>query len=253
MLRISLIIAIIAGLAAGVVSFVKVQEVMKQTETDRNTYFADANRERGEKVKALASLKKTQGELATTKSELSSTQTQLKTTTAKANELEKQKNDLTANLQRVKEERDKANDELTKWSVLQVKPEEVRGMISDLAKTKKERAVFAKENGVLIQTVRELNNELLNFKDPDRAVQLPLELKGKILAVDPKYDFVVLDIGKDKHVLERGEMLVSRSGKLIAKIRIASVKENRSIANVMPGWKQDEVMEGDVLISSKVQ
>ena len=71
------------------------------------------------------------------------------------------------------------------------------------------------------------------------------DLKGKIVAVDPKWDFVVLNIGGDQGVLQDGEMLVSRDGKLVAKVIVRSVQKDRCIANVVPGWKLGDVIEGD--------
>ena len=59
---------------------------------------------------------------------------------------------------------------------------------------------------------------------------------------------MVLDIGEDKGVVPRGELMVNRNGKLIAKVRVSSVDKSRSIANIMPGWNQGEVMEGDRVI-----
>jgi hypothetical protein len=70
-------------------------------------------------------------------------------------------------------------------------------------------------------------------------------LRGKILVVDPKWDFVVLNIGLDQGVKEEGELLVSRDGRLVAKVIVRSLEKNRCIANVMPGWKLGEVIEGD--------
>ena len=81
-----------------------------------------------------------------------------------------------------------------------------------------------------------------------RDVDLPPALKGKIIAVDPKYEFVVLNIGLDDGVLARGEMLVNRSGKLVAKVRILTAEPHRSVANVLPDWKQGEIMEGDIVL-----
>src|SRR5439155_7644786 len=74
---------------------------------------------------------------------------------------------------------------------------------------------------------------------------LPAGLKGKVVVVDPKYNFVVLDIGANKGVEPRGVLVVSRNSKLVAKVRVASVQPDRSIANIMPGWKLDQPMEGD--------
>jgi hypothetical protein len=59
---------------------------------------------------------------------------------------------------------------------------------------------------------------------------------------------VVLDIGEEQGVLENGEMLVNRNGRLVAKVKIKTVERSRSIANVLPGWKLGDVMEGDEVL-----
>ena len=71
---------------------------------------------------------------------------------------------------------------------------------------------------------------------------------GKILAVDPKYDFVVLDVGGNQGMVENGKLLVNREGKLVGKLRITKVEANRSIANIMPDWTTAELMEGDQVV-----
>ena len=43
-------------------------------------------------------------------------------------------------------------------------------------------------------------------------------------------------------------MLVSRDGRLVARIIISDVQKDRCIANVMPGSKISEVLEGDQVI-----
>ena len=63
--------------------------------------------------------------------------------------------------------------------------------------------------------------------------------------VDPKWDFVVLDIGDDQGVSADGELLVSREGKLVAKVIVRSLEKDRCIANIIPGWKLGEMIEGD--------
>ena len=74
---------------------------------------------------------------------------------------------------------------------------------------------------------------------------MPAGLRGKVLVADPKFDFVVLNIGEKEQVVPYGRFLVSRNGKLVAKLKVQSVQPDRSIANVMPGWNLSEIMEGD--------
>ena len=44
-----------------------------------------------------------------------------------------------------------------------------------------------------------------------------------------------------RSVKERGEFLVRRGSKLIGKVSVVSVDSNRSIANVIPAWRQGDV------------
>jgi hypothetical protein len=76
-------------------------------------------------------------------------------------------------------------------------------------------------------------------------VTLRADLHGKIIVVDPKWDFVVLNIGEDQGVKPEGELLVSREGKLVAKVIVRTVEKDRSIANLVPGWKLGDMFEGD--------
>jgi len=77
---------------------------------------------------------------------------------------------------------------------------------------------------------------------------LPATLKGKILVCDPKWNFVILNVGGDQGVLEYGELLVNRNGKLVAKIKVSSVQKDRCVANIVPGWQIGELIEGDQVI-----
>ncbi|HXG46051.1 MAG TPA: hypothetical protein VNO52_00370, partial [Methylomirabilota bacterium] len=90
-------------------------------------------------------------------------------------------------------------------------------------------------------------DRLLSILGPTSDVPLDPGTKGKVLVVDPKWDFVVLDIGERENLRANGVMMVHRNGKLVAKVRIVSVQGTRSIANILPGWKLDEVLEGDTV------
>lgn len=249
MLRICLIVAIIAGLAAGVVGFVQVKKVMEQTMQERNDEKSAKEKEIAAHNKTKATLAKTQKELKSTQEELATTKSDLKAETAKNADLEKHNQSLTATLERTKSERDVAQQTLEQWRILGVTPADVQKLQVDLKASQATAKAFASENKILNGNIVDLKNELAKYVDPDAIVKLPPGLTGHIVAVDPKYDFVVLDIGKDKGLLNRGELLVNRSGRLVAKLKIADVKDHRAIANVLPGWKQGEVMEGDEVLS----
>jgi hypothetical protein len=113
---------------------------------------------------------------------------------------------------------------------------------------KEERDAILQEKNILFANYTRIKTELDYLTNPEHVPELPAGLKGKVLVADPKYEFVVLDIGKNQGVLKYGQMLVNRNGKLIAKVQIRSVDTDRSIANVMPGWRLSDVMEGDQVL-----
>ena len=104
------------------------------------------------------------------------------------------------------------------------------------------------ENLLLGKRIEKLKYELDKYRGLVPIVYLPETIKGKILVTDPKWDFVVVDVGENQGVKQDGELLISRGGKLVAKVIVRSIQKDRCIANVLPGWKLGEVLEGDLVI-----
>jgi hypothetical protein len=248
LIRISLIIAIVAGLAAAAIGFVYVKDKIVTTMDDRDLQKKDKEIAQKDLASTKKTLKKTEEDLTTTKKDLANTKTKLQAETARADDLDKQKADLTTQLADTRGERDAAQLKLIQWDLIKKSPEEVKKIIADLKTTQTERDVIAAENKTILRERNRLQAKVDELIGPNQDPELPIGLKGQVLAVDPKYDFVVLNIGGNQGVLERGVMLVNRRGKLVAKVRIASVTPERSIANVLPEWRQADVTEGDQVL-----
>jgi hypothetical protein len=142
-------------------------------------------------------------------------------------------------------DRDRATNELAKWQ-MGIAVDQVRPAIASLKALREECAALSKKKMALTAQVAKMEARMdrddLILGD---ALELPEGLKGSVVAVDPKYEFVVLNIGEKQGVFEDIPMLETRNGRLVAKIKITRVDSDRCIANVMPGWKLAEVMEGD--------
>jgi hypothetical protein len=149
---------------------------------------------------------------------------------------------LVAAIRQTATDRDRATNELARWQ-MGITVDQVRPAIASLTALREEREALGQENALLTAKCEKLEWKLV-YSEPD-TLELPEGLKGKVVAVDPKYEFVVLDIGDKQGALEDGQMLETRNGKLVARIKITRVDSDRSIASVMPGWKLAEVMEGD--------
>lgn len=249
LIRISLIIAIVAGLAAAGIGFLKVREKIVTTMAERDEEAKQKTAAQKELASTKKTLKTTQEDLVTTQKTLTTTKKELETQTARAETLDKQKTDLTSQLTSAKADRDAAQQKLIVWEFIG-SPEQMKAALEDLKTTRQQRDTFVAENKILARDNAKLNAKIKELIGDDETVALPVGLKGKVLAVDPKYDFVVLDIGGDQGVLERGVMLVNRRGVLVGKIKIASVSPQRSVANILPDSKNPalEVMEGDQVL-----
>ena len=108
--------------------------------------------------------------------------------------------------------------------------------------------VSAEEKRILQRNLAKTTAELQRLQGPYQPVTLPASASGKIVVVDPKWEFVVLNFGEDQGAKRDGELLVSRNGKLVAKVIIRGIEKDRCIANVMPEWNFGEIAEGDIAI-----
>lgn len=127
----------------------------------------------------------------------------------------------------------------------------IKERLATIASVKNERDNFISENSILLSRIEQLSVELSRYTGTSVKVSLPPDLAGKVTAVDSQYDFVVLNVGEDQGVREHGELLVGRSDKLIGRLRVLSVEKNRSIANIMPDYKQSEIQTGDSVYSER--
>ena len=236
LIRISLILAIIAALAAGTLNILLVKDKI-------TTLISQRDDERGKKQQALSDLSKA-------KTDLTKTQDTLKQTTQDLADAKSERDKAVVTATAQTKRADELSDKLAKttqaaYVATSMTAEQVGKLSRALKDSQEAVAAITEENVVLQRAKTRVEARLAKYEGPDPTIRLRADLRGKILVVDPKWDFVVLNIGQDQGVLENGELLVSREGKLVAKIVVRSVEKNRCIANVVPGWKLGEVIEGD--------
>ncbi len=250
LIRISLIVAIIGGLAVAGLNFVTLKDKINTTidQRDQNAHDRDTEKEAHRKFEKLA--KDTQTTLDKTKTELAATAQERDTAVADRDAANKKYTDLSDVLKKTQQDLGTANDELAAWHALNITLKQARATIDSIRKLTEERDVVLDENKILLAHNAKLQNKLdeLISPSPD-GPPMPEGLTGKVLAVDPKYEFVVLNIGDKQGVKEYGQLLVSHAGKLVAKVKITGdIKDDKCVANVMPGWKFSDVMEGDTVL-----
>jgi len=245
LLRIALIVAILAGLAAGGLGYYEVSNQVPALTKQRDDEHTAKVGALTELAQTKTKLKKTQSDLAQTQQDLADTKTSLEKAVARADAETKQLDQVNQKLADVSAQRDDAQNKLASYSATGLTPDQVAALNKQLKDANKEIAAINGENALLNHQLVIAKNHLRELIGPDVDIKLPPGLKGKILVVDPKWDFVVLDVGDADQAVPGAELLVSRQGKLVAKVVLRTVEKNRSIANLVPGWKLGEPIEGD--------
>ena len=68
---------------------------------------------------------------------------------------------------------------------------------------------------------------------------------GTIVYANAEWNFVVIDIGSNEGVQPTAEMIVHREDQMVGKIKISAVRDNVSIAEVIPDFQKGAIKEGD--------
>ena len=245
LIRISLILAIVAALAVGVVNFVCVKDKITTLTDDRNSQRTAKEQAQTDLASTKKTLAKTEADLKQTQQQLADAQSERDKAVADATAQTKRADQLSDKLSKATQERDVAQDELAAYTSSGLTAAQVAKMNKTIKDMQEAMVALNEEKTVLMHTRDRLQSRLDQLIGTNPDVVLRADLKGKIMVVDPKWDFVVLDIGDDQGVKENAELLVSRDGKLVAKVIVRSLDKDRCIANVIPGWKLGDVIEGD--------
>jgi predicted nucleic acid-binding Zn-ribbon protein len=248
MLRICLILTIVAGLAAFGITHFKVRTTLadlnanlETTTGELSTSRQNEQKARSEKDKAIKAKEETDVQLEHVSQERDALASRAKTQQDRADRAE-------GELERVTRDRNEMQSELTAWRALGIPVDRIKQLQVDLGSAREELGAVKAEKVVFDRKFRQLEGELARYRGEDVEVKLDTKVQGKVLAIDQKYDFVVIDVGEAEGIIPRVKLMVSREGKLIGKVEVVRVDTHRSIANVLPEWKQGDVSEGDLVL-----
>jgi cell shape-determining protein MreC len=240
-IRTSLVVSIVACVAVFALEVTQLRG--KLTSLNNRLTAQTAAREKAEADFVNARQEASKTAIALTRA-IDSLETKTEQLSAQAGQIAK----LISDAKKLREERNDAQAELAAYKSLMT-PHQVANAATLIKNLQDSVVALQEENTLLgrrIKRERDASGEISRFR-------LPADLSTKVLVVDPKWHFVVLDAGEDQGVLERGELLVSRGGKLVGKVRVSRVERNRCVADVMDGWDLAELMEGDQAIPADPQ
>ena len=150
----------------------------------------------------------------------------------------------------VYEMRSRLNEVETKVSKGEAAPSEIKEAVS-----KHQAALDAFEDWrVKLETKlkdQESQLSVLKEREAQRRTKIMRNgLEGRILAVNPSWNFVVLSLGDRNGVVNNSEMLIKRGSQLIGKVRITSVEPSTSVADIVANSVRNglSVQPGDSVI-----
>jgi len=245
LIRSLLILVILACLGVGGLGYYEATHQILALTQQRDKEHRDKVAEKNALVETRSQLEKIQVDLTTSREALIEAQKLRDSAVTRVEAQGKRANELSDKLAKAVQERDDARNLLATYVTAGITPDQVAKLSKSLKDANAKIMILNAEKAVLARELARIADRLPCIVEGD--TKMHSGLVGKIVVVDPKWNFVVLNIGDDQGALEDGELLVSRDGKLVAKVVIRSVQKDRCIADVVPGWKLGEMFEGDTV------
>jgi chemotaxis protein histidine kinase CheA len=258
MARILLGISILLTLLTGVLGYMtkgKVEDLRESLKAAKQTASTASARA----AKAEGDIKKVQDELTATSATLADREKEAARHKAEVDELSKKLTVATAD---VEAKAKQLEDVTKKMSELNpggaaVDPGQLAQKMAEMSnQLQKAQTELAEANQVRItleEQKRAAEDKIAAAEQKVREYQGPITragLTGKVLAYNPGWNFVVLNIGDRAGVKANTQMLVLRGGQPIAKVRVTSVEPATAIADVLPGTiaRGQSVQPGDTVV-----
>jgi len=177
---------------------------------------------------------------------------------AKAQELSLNAEKLTKDLDSTKNDLDSTNSKLKLTAEqLQTYTDELKGkkpaeLFTELNDLSEKAKVADSENKLLANAKLKIEEELKKLRTEIEMTRpgstKSIALSGKIVAVNPTWNFVILDLGKNDSVVEGLTMVIYRGDKMIGKLKTVTVDAQTSVADVLPGTPASAIEVGDQVI-----
>lgn len=240
--RLYLVSLLVIGLALVAISQLVVRPRIAQLVGERDQAAHERAQEHAARTQAEARLAQTQTALAGANRQLQDTRQVL---AQASNYLAVVRRDLAATQKRAVDtlaESRALAQKLAQWEALRLTVRQIVAMRRELDDVQKSSDALRRQCDQAKAELAQYQSRFGPFPPP------AMTLRGRVLSVDPKWNFVVLDFQDGQEAKPNWELLVAREDRLIAKLRIVSVTGKRAIGNPIPGWDFSQIHEGDTVL-----
>ena len=183
----------------------------------------------------------TQTDLENTRQDLENTRAELENTKAQLEEARTQIVQLNETI------RSKAAELVEKSNMIASLEEEKNSLQTQVADLNSQIATMQDQLADLEEQKAMLEGQLEKCEgalNPEGVTMKP-GTTAKIVYANSDWNFVVIDMGSAQGAQATAEMIVHRGDNMIGKIRLSFVRENVTIAEVLPDFQKDTIKEGD--------
>lgn len=208
------------------------KDTLAATETKLTTTEGTLSKTKGELKTTAESLATTAPEKAAAEARVTELQTAVETAKSEAAKVAAEKTALTDQVTQITTDLEKAKADLAAAQTAAGGSNAVNPAADMIAKTQELETLVAKLQSDLDSARSQV--EVFQKDRQDRALKVAKKgLEGRILAVNPAWNFVVLNLGDKNGVVNNTELLVKRGTQLLGKVRITSVEPSTSIADIV--------------------
>ena len=240
-LRISLVLSLCAAVAVFAIAHLELRPRIQTLSRERDEFKTSSEQNRARAMKAETSARELSERLGEAQSRAEAARSESRRTADENTRL-------LIDLEESRAVLHSAKQELARWNAIGIPPEQVASLSRDNKELASKLSQFQANHDQLVRDFANAQRLLDSVLPPDAVPQLP-PMHGSVLVVDPKWNFVVLDIGEAKGLVKNGVLTVGREGKLIGKVIVRRVESHRSIADILPGWEIAELREGDQVMN----
>lgn len=242
------ILAIIGAIASGAFYYLNTKEANNLAQ-ELQTSQTQLNAERAKSSTQAATIEDLQGQLEQSARSLQEARSNITVVSARSNQLKRENQRFTEELEMRMD-----NEENLQRSLADLKKEMAAQKANSI--TLEEANAYEQKIATLESTILKLEStppKPANPSTSDAYANLkpaPSGSSGRVLTVGPQSSFVIVSLGYTSGIRLDHLLEIKREGESIAKIQISEVKENLSIARILPGSMQIDPIAGDLVVSA---
>ena len=241
------ILAILGAIASGVFFLLNTKD-KNQLQLNIQSYETQLAAERATIRKQNEKLETNAAQLDQTSKNLEEARSNITVITARSNQLKRDNQRFTDELERRLE-----NEESLQRALADLKKEmaKLRATTINLEKAETyEQTIASLESEILrLKSVQSTAASVVQNTLPAGAKLAPADLNGVVLTVGAQSSFVITNLGYTNGIRLDHLLNIERNGEIIAQLQVTEVKENLSIARILPESFKTDPKPGDSVVS----